>query len=81
MENRPKKLIDQVHDAIRVKNYACNTEQSYVRACSWPCQAFYSLHGLCRAAPDLAQIVLPNKTYLMRYYYKTKIMVIVQYAG
>lgn len=30
MENRPKKLLDQVRDAIRVKHYARNTEQSYV---------------------------------------------------
>jgi hypothetical protein len=30
MENRPKKLLDQVRDAIRVKHYARNTEQAYV---------------------------------------------------
>lgn len=30
MENRPKKLLDQVRDAIRVRHYARNTEQSYV---------------------------------------------------
>ena len=30
MENRPKKLLDQVRDAIQVKHYARNTEQSYV---------------------------------------------------
>jgi hypothetical protein len=29
MENRPKKILDQVRDAIRVKHYARNTEQSY----------------------------------------------------
>ena len=27
MESRPKKLLDQVRDAIRVKHYARNTEQ------------------------------------------------------
>ena len=30
MESRPKKLLDQVRDAVRVKHYARNTEQSYV---------------------------------------------------
>jgi integron integrase len=30
MESRPKKLLDQVRDAIRVKHYARNTEQTYV---------------------------------------------------
>jgi hypothetical protein len=29
-------------------------------------------YGLCRAVPDLAQIMLPNKTYLMRYYSNSK---------
>lgn len=30
MESRPKKLLDQVRGAIRVKHYARNTEQAYV---------------------------------------------------
>ena len=30
MESRPKKLLDQVRDAIRVEHYARNTEQAYV---------------------------------------------------
>jgi len=30
MESRPKKLLDQVREAIRVKHYARNTEQAYV---------------------------------------------------
>jgi hypothetical protein len=30
MERRPKKLLDQVRDAIRVKHYTRNTEQAYV---------------------------------------------------
>ncbi len=30
MESRPKKLLDQVRDAIRVKHYARNTEQACV---------------------------------------------------
>jgi len=30
MESRPKKRLDQVRDAIRVKHYARNTEQAYV---------------------------------------------------
>jgi hypothetical protein len=30
MESRPKKLLDQVRDAIRVKHYARNTKQAYV---------------------------------------------------
>ena len=30
MEERPKKLLDQVRDAIRLKHYARSTEQSYV---------------------------------------------------
>lgn len=30
MENRPKKLLDQVRDAIRLKHYSRRTEESYV---------------------------------------------------
>ncbi|KAM3093118.1 phage integrase N-terminal SAM-like domain-containing protein [Phormidesmis sp. 146-35] len=30
MEPRPKKLLDQVRDAIRLKHYSYRTEQSYV---------------------------------------------------
>ncbi len=30
MVSRPQKLLDQVRDAIRVKHYTCNTEQTYV---------------------------------------------------
>ena len=30
MEQKPKKLLDQVRDAVRVKHYAYRTEQSYV---------------------------------------------------
>jgi hypothetical protein len=30
MESRPKKLLDQVRDTIRVKHCARNTEQAYV---------------------------------------------------
>jgi site-specific recombinase XerD len=31
MENRPKKLLDQVRDAIRVKHYSYRTEETYVQ--------------------------------------------------
>lgn len=30
MENRPKKLLDQMREAILVKHYARDTEQAYV---------------------------------------------------
>ena len=30
MESRPKKLLDQVREAIRLKHYSYRTEQSYV---------------------------------------------------
>ncbi len=30
MESRPRKLLDQVRDAIRVKHYSYRTEQTYV---------------------------------------------------
>ena len=30
MESKPKKLLDQVRDAIRLKNYAYSTEKTYV---------------------------------------------------
>lgn len=30
MQNQPRKLLDQVRDAIRTKHYAYRTEQSYV---------------------------------------------------
>jgi len=29
-EQRPKKLLDQVHDALRLKHYSIRTEQAYV---------------------------------------------------
>lgn len=30
MQPKPKKLLDRVRDAIRVKHYAYRTEQTYV---------------------------------------------------
>ncbi|PZO42850.1 MAG: integrase [Shackletoniella antarctica] len=30
-ESRPKKLLDQVRDAIRLKHYSYRTEQTYVQ--------------------------------------------------
>ncbi len=30
MEPRPKKLLDQVRDAIRLKHYSIRTEQAYI---------------------------------------------------
>ena len=30
MAQKPKKLLDQVRDAVRIKHYAYRTEQSYV---------------------------------------------------
>jgi Phage integrase, N-terminal SAM-like domain len=30
MEPKPKKLLDQVRDAIRLKHYSYRTEESYV---------------------------------------------------
>jgi Phage integrase, N-terminal SAM-like domain len=30
MEHRPKRLLDQVRDAIRLKHYSIRTEESYV---------------------------------------------------
>ena len=30
MEQRPKKLLDQVRDVIRLKHYSIRTEQAYV---------------------------------------------------
>ena len=30
MEQRPKKLLDQVRDAIQLKHYSIRTEESYV---------------------------------------------------
>jgi len=30
VESRPRKLLDQVHDAIRLKHYSYRTEQAYI---------------------------------------------------
>ena len=30
MENRPRRLLDQVRDTIRLKHYSLSTEESYV---------------------------------------------------
>src|SRR6266511_5883921 len=35
MERRPKKLLDQVRDAIRLKHYSIRTEESYVTWLKW----------------------------------------------
>ena len=32
MQNPPKKLLDQVGDAIRLKHYSYRTEETYVRS-------------------------------------------------
>lgn len=32
MEPKPRKLLDQVRDAIRLKNYAYRSEKSYVES-------------------------------------------------
>ena len=31
MQPRPKKLLEQVHDVIRLKHYAYGTEETYVQ--------------------------------------------------
>jgi hypothetical protein len=31
MAASPKKLLDQVREAIRIKHYSCRTEQTYVQ--------------------------------------------------
>src|SRR6266511_5857467 len=35
MAQRPKKLLDQVRDAIRLKHYSIRTEESYVTWLKW----------------------------------------------
>jgi len=30
VESRPRKLLDQVHDAIRLRHYSYRTEQAYI---------------------------------------------------
>ncbi len=42
MEQKPKKLFDQVSDAMRLKNYAYSTEKIYV---DW-IERFIRLHKL-----------------------------------
>ena len=42
MQQQPKKLLDQVRDAIRLKNYAYSTEQAYV---AWT-ERFIRFHKL-----------------------------------
>jgi len=44
-EHRPKKLLDQVRDAIRLKHYSYRTEQAYV---GWKC----GLGGALFSAPQ-----------------------------
>ncbi len=41
MARRPKKLLDQVRDAIRLKNYSIRTEQAYV---DWIKRFLYSYY-------------------------------------
>lgn len=31
MTNRPRKLLEQVSDGIRLKHYSCRTEQTYIQ--------------------------------------------------
>jgi hypothetical protein len=39
-EHRPKKLLDQVHDAIRLKHYSILIEETYVNAAHLPWKLF-----------------------------------------
>ena len=41
MEQRPKKLLDQVRDAVRLKHYSIRTEEAYV---GWTTR-FILFHG------------------------------------
>ncbi len=43
MEEHPKKLMEQVQDAIRVKHYLYKTEKSYV---GWIRRYIFSYHHL-----------------------------------
>ncbi len=43
MPQRPKKLLDQVRDAIRLKHYAYSTEKTYVY---WA-KRFVLYHNMC----------------------------------
>jgi len=46
MEPKPKKLLDQVRDTIRLKNYAYSTEKAYV---DW-IERFIRFHKLSHPA-------------------------------
>ena len=37
MEQKPQKLLEQVRDTIRLKNYAYSTEKTYVDQHPHPC--------------------------------------------
>ena len=50
MEKQPKRLLDQVRDAIRLKHYSIRTEHSYV---SWI--KAYKLHHDKRHPKDMGQ--------------------------
>jgi len=34
-EHRPKKLLDQVRDAIRLKDYPAQTKEAYISWATW----------------------------------------------
>jgi hypothetical protein len=34
-EQRPKELLDQVRDAIRLKDYPVHTEEAYINWAAW----------------------------------------------
>jgi len=53
MESQPRKLLDQVRDAIRRKHYSLRTEEAYV---DW-IRRFILFHGKCHprdmGAPEI----------------------------
>jgi len=59
-EHRPKKLLDQVRDAIRLKHYSYRTEQAYV---GWIKRYIY-FHGLRHPADMGAPEVKAFLTHL-----------------
>jgi len=65
MENRPKKLLDQVRETIRRKHYSSSTEESYVHwikrqaggvALAWRPYVSLRLGTTSKSQPDLSPL-------------------------
>jgi Phage integrase, N-terminal SAM-like domain len=53
MEQRPKKLLDHVRDAIRLKHYSRHTEHAYITWITWDMFFHHTRHPKGMGAAEI----------------------------